>query len=242
MEIMDTTIDDFLGGQVHLKQPAKGLRATSDSVLVAAAVPAQSGETILDVGTGNGVIAACLNARVAGLTLTGLDIQEDLLALARENAHLNHFDLRTVLADVQEHLSPLHGQQFHHVVSNPPFYTEPVARANKQTALAYQERVPLRVWLDFCLRHIRAKGSLTLIHRAEALPEILTALDRRLGKLEIIPLASKSGQPAKRIIVRGWLDSRQPLTLYPPLILHTARNTRTSQAEALLRAGEALSI
>lgn len=80
---MDTTIDDFLGGRVRLKQPAKGLRATSDSVLVAAAVPAQSGETILDVGTGNGVIAACLNARVAGLTLTGLDIQEDLLALAR---------------------------------------------------------------------------------------------------------------------------------------------------------------
>ena len=50
-------------------------------------------ETVLDVGTGNGVIMACLNARIKNLSLTALDCQSDLLTLAQQNAVLNHFSL-----------------------------------------------------------------------------------------------------------------------------------------------------
>ena len=233
------TTDDFLGGKVRLQQDKTGLRATSDSVLVAAVVPAQAGDTILDVGTGNGVIAMCLNARIPNLKITGLDCQSTLLDLACKNAQTNSCDFTPVLANIDQRPSPIHGKQYHHVVSNPPFYDEPHLRHNSQTAKAYHQSLPLKIWLDFCLRHIRAKGSLTLIQRPEALPEILSALDGRLGSIEVIPIQSKSGEPAKRIIIRGRMNSRKALTLFPPLIMHTQQGERTKTAETLLRKGQA---
>ena len=234
-----TTCDDFLGGLVKLKQHKNGLRATSDSVLVAALVPVCSGESVLDVGTGNGVVALCLNARVDGLKLTGIDCQEQLLALALENAEINKADLTLVTADISRKPSPIHGKQFHHVVTNPPFYDEPNARQNPEVAKAYQEEIPLAEWLCFCLRHVRAKGTLTLIHRPEQLAEILSVLTGRIGAIDVIPIISKEGQPAKRIIVRGKMNSKRALKLYPPIILNTQDNQRTQIAEDILRYGKA---
>ena len=61
---MNFTEDKFLGNKVLLLQSEDGLRATSDSVLVAALVPVKEGETVLDIGAGNGIIGCCINARV----------------------------------------------------------------------------------------------------------------------------------------------------------------------------------
>lgn len=234
-----TTCDDFLGGLVKLTQHKNGLRATSDSVLVAAFVPAKTGDSVLDVGTGNGVVALCLNARVGGLKMTGIDCQEHLLALAKKNAEINNADLTLVSADISKKPSPIHGLQYHHVVTNPPFYDEPNARRNPTVAKAYQEGMPLSVWLDFCLRHIRAKGTLTLIHRPEQLSEILSVLSGRIGAIDIIPIVSKEGQPAKRIIVRGRMNSKRALKLYSPIVMHTQDDKRTEIADDILRNGKA---
>ncbi len=234
------TTDDFLGGRVVLKQPKEGYRATSDSVLLAAAVRAKAGETVLDVGTGTGVVAVCLNARCPNLIYTGLEYQSDLAGLARENAMLNHCDLTVIEADISKRPSPIHGKQFHHVVTNPPFYTEAGSRSHPQTAIAYKELVPLSVWLDFCLRHLRAKGTFTMIHRAESLADILSCLNGRLGALEVLPIEPKAGCPSKRIIVRGVMNSRKPLSLCAGLVMHNNDDTRTEMAEKIMRNGQGI--
>lgn len=234
------TTDEFLGGRVLLKQPENGYRATSDAVLLAAAVQAKPNETILDVGTGTGVIPLCLHARLPNVIYTGIECQSELAALARENAAFNRCDLTVVEADITHKPSPIHGRQFHHVVTNPPFYTESGTRNHPQTATAYKQQVPLSVWLGFCLRHLRAKGTLTLIHRTESLPEILTCLHGRLGGLEVFPIEPKPGKSAKRIIVRGVMGSKKPLTLHAGLIMHRPDDTRTEIAECLMRQGQGI--
>ena len=231
------TIDAFLGGRVLLKQSNDGLKGTSDAVLVAAAVPAKPEESVLDVGTGNAVISLCLHARVPQLELTGIDCQQDLLTLAKENADFGGLSFTPILADIGTIPSPIHGKQFHHVVTNPPFYTEANRRIGKKQALACHQIIPLTDWIKFCLRHVRAKGSLTIIHRAEALPDILSVLNGKLGALEIFPIASRQGEPAKRIIIRGRMNSRKPMRLYPALVMHRGNGTRTPIADQLLRNG-----
>ena len=231
------TADDFLGGRVKLRQDATGLRATSDSVLVAAAVRAKPDESVLDVGLGNGVIALCLNARIQNLKITGVECQADLAKLAQENATLNGCDLKVIHMDIAVKPSPIHGRQFHHVVTNPPFYDEPHRRQNPQTALAYHQKMSLTDWLKFCLRHVRAKGTLTLIARPESLTEVLKVLSEKLGKIEIIPIVSKAGEEAKRIIVRGVMNSRAPLTLKSPIVMHLKSGKRSQVAEKILRFG-----
>lgn len=81
----ELTKDAFLGGKLHLWQPKSGYRAGVDAVLLAASVPAQSGDRVLDLGCGVGAAALCLDARIGGLKLTGVELQENYAELARRN-------------------------------------------------------------------------------------------------------------------------------------------------------------
>ncbi len=84
----------LLNKRIALRQPEQGFRPGLDSVMLAAACPAEGGQSVLDLGCGVGSAGLCVLARVPGVTLTGIDIQEDHIALARENAALNDMEER----------------------------------------------------------------------------------------------------------------------------------------------------
>ena len=115
------TDDGFLGGRLHIWQPAKGFRSGVDAVLLAAAVPAVAGQSVLELGCGAAACVLCLGARVPGLALNGLELQGDYAALARENAARNHLDLDLWQGDVADVPKGLRDQTFDHVIANPPY-------------------------------------------------------------------------------------------------------------------------
>ncbi len=237
---MEYTKDKFLGDKVLLEQSKEGLRATSDSVLVSAFVPVKKGETILDVGAGNGVIGCCINARVP-CQITAIEIQESLCNLTLKNAKINNCSLKLIQYDIFLDTDPLKGQLFHHVVTNPPFYENSKnTRQNPEQKKAFVQDFDLKKWLEYCLKHLRAKGSFSLIHRPEMLSEILPVLSKKLGNIEIYPIVSKEGEKANRILIRGFLNNRGKLALHFPLIMHTKEGKRTELAEKILRFGKAI--
>ena len=75
----DLTDDKFLMGRLRLLQPARGYRAATDPVLLAAACPAVAGESVLDLGCGLGYSTAVI-ARMAEAVVA---VEEDE-ALAAE--------------------------------------------------------------------------------------------------------------------------------------------------------------
>ena len=83
------TLDRFLGGRVIAAQPASGFRAGHDTVLLAAAVPAESGSVALELGSGAGIASLCLAARVPGARIIGIEIDPELVHLANDNAARN---------------------------------------------------------------------------------------------------------------------------------------------------------
>lgn len=242
LKIMKVSIDNFLGGKVRLKQSVAGYRATSDSVLLASGVLAKSGQSVLDVGCAGGVVSFCLQARVKNLNLTGVDIQDDLIMLANENNLLNNATVEFLLADILKKNEVLKGLQFDHVVTNPPFYANGRGRDNEEQRKAFHETESIEKWIRACAKYVKAKGSLTLIHRADAIPEILSAFQKTaLGGIQVIPLVKDLKTPAKRVIVRGFLGSKKPFELKNPFVLHKENGEGyTDQADAILRIGMAL--
>lgn len=233
---MDYTIDDFLGGKIKLKQPIDGLRATSDAVLLSAVCCPKQNETVLDVGCGSGVIALCVGAGASKSILTGIEIQSELADLARQNATLNHLELEVINADIRDK-NVLKDRFFHHVITNPPFYTEDPKRRNLSQEIAYKEQIPLTDWITFCLKHLRPKGTFSIIHRVEAVPEILSVLREKLGGITLIPIWPKAETPPKRVIIQGILGSKKPFRLHAGIVLHHADTTRTQMAEDIMRHG-----
>jgi len=100
----------------------------------------------------------------------------------------------------------------------------------------------LDAWVRFLATFAAPKGRLTLIHRPQALPELLPMLDRRFGAVTLLPLFAKAGEPATRIIVQACKGSRADLRLLPGLLLHEADGRYTAKAEAVLRDGQALEL
>lgn len=239
-----TSDDQLLGGRVSLRQPLEGYRAAIDPVLLAAAVPARSGEKVLELGCGVGAAALCLMARVPDLTVTGLELQPALAALARHNAKANGIARFFVLeGDVAAPPKAL-GSGYDRVLLNPPF--QPSAAEGSPLAskdLANREgTASLAVWLDLGLRRLRQGGTLTLIHRAERLSGALAALEGHAGDVRVLPLWPLVGRPAKRILLQATRGSRAATTLLPGLALHVSDGGFTAEAEAVLRRAAELSL
>lgn len=247
-----TSADDFLGGRITLLQPLKGHRAGIEPVFLAAATAAQKGDRVLDAGAGVGVAGLCLLARVPEIEVTAVEIDARLCELAVANAARNgvtgHF--RVINADVTDPQSGLTAkglsrEGYGRIIANPPFHAAGNVRAAPDAGRAsahVMEEGGSEAWFRFFAAMAAPGATLTLIHRADALGEVLAGLERRFGDIAIFPLFAKEEEPATRIVVEARKGSRAALRLLPGLVLHEPDGRYTRLAEAILRGGEALSL
>jgi tRNA1Val (adenine37-N6)-methyltransferase len=235
--------DKFLCGRLRLLQPLKGYRAATDPVLLAAACPANPGESVLDLGCGAGAAALCLGLRVQGLSLAGLEVQADYADLARRNAARNGIAFEVQEGDLAR-IPKVLRRDFDHVIANPPYYApggspSPIPGRAK----AMQVETPLADWVAAATRRLRPGGWLTLICGADGLPQVLAAMGSKLGSAAVLPLAAREGRPALRIILQARKGGRAAFRLLPPLVLHAGaahdgdRESYTAEANAVLRDG-----
>ena len=238
----DYSEDYLLDKKIKIFQPTEGYRAAIDAVLLAAAVEnVRPGDNILDIGSGTGAVSLCLAQRFREARITGVEIQPELAELSNMSAKANGFDnLNYINADI--FAAPLPFCSFAHVVSNPPYFESSMPASPKSGKAAAHNfaRYGLKEWIDLCIKMVRPKGCFYMVNRTEALDEILSRLRGRLGEIRVFPLYSKTGQNAKRVIIRARKDSRAPLSLAPGLIIHNRDGTYSAAAEKVLRDGNRL--
>jgi tRNA1(Val) A37 N6-methylase TrmN6 len=243
------THDRLLGGRVWFDQPADGYRAAIDPVLLAAAIPARHGESVLELGSGAGAASLCLAARVPDCSVTGVERDAQLVAIANANAAANDMAdrVRFIVGDSRDAVSRVSAPAFDHAIANPPFLDP--ARADLRKAASPRRRdamvefdTPLSAWLEAMCRSVKPKGRITLIHRADRLAEILALLRPLAGDIAIQPLWPKAGAAARRIIVTARPGTSAPLRLLSGFVLHDENGSFTAAAAAILNDGAALGL
>ena len=247
---MDTRADAFLGGRVSIRQPTNGYRAGADPVFLAASVPANPGETVLELGCGVATALLCLNARVSGLTLTGVERDPALAQLARENSASAGAAAHIHEADIAKMPPELTAQAFDHVLFNPPFFDRRTGSMSPNDAreAGRGTLTEIKIWADTALRRLRPRGVLTMIHRVERLPETLGALSEKAGAIQVVPLQPRIKKRPKLFILRAKKGSNAAFELTPGLVLHqgdrheTDGDTYTEAATQILRNGAALPV
>jgi tRNA1Val (adenine37-N6)-methyltransferase len=231
--------ETFLDGRVKVAQPETGFRSGLDAVMLAAAIPALTGQAALELGAGSGAASLCLAARVCGVTITGVERDEDLAALARGNAAANGADCRFVAADIFALPQDLK-RDFDQVFANPPFHGEGQVSPDPARAAALMDDGKLSDWLKLGLQRTVSGGFFTTILRADRLNQALAALPER--GLCAFPLWPRQGEAPKRVIVQVRKGSNAPFALLPGLVLHQDEGSWTAAAEAVLRRGSALAL
>ena len=229
-----------LDKKVRLLQPEGGFRTSLDSVMLAAAVPAKPGETVLDLGCGVGGASFCLLWRVDA-KLTGIDINAEYIELAKANAPLNGKAAEFAVADIREYQAPL----FDHVMMNPPYLEAgahlPSPNEGRAVANGHQdEDLSLKDWIKAGHRLVKSNGTLTIVYPTSGMDRIIQAFGRSFGAVEIIPLWPRVGVESKRVIIRAIKDRQTQARILPGLILHDLDGGYTIEADSVLRSGNKL--
>ncbi len=182
------------------------------------------------------------------------------MRLAGDNVALNHLTGRVdiMVGSLSRPPMRLSPGSFHHAMANPPYLEAARARISPNPAKAAanveavatapdatddQSETGLGDWLRFCLAMVRHNGTVTIIHRADRLDDVLAGFRGVAGGIKVYPLwPDATGKPAKRVLVRAVKGVSSPMVLAPGLVLHAEGGAYTPAADAVLREGAAVNL
>jgi tRNA1Val (adenine37-N6)-methyltransferase len=243
MQAIPLTEGTLLGGGVHYAQPATGYRTGIEPVFLAASVPAQAGQRVLEAGTGAGAGLLCLAHRVAGVIGIGVEIEPAMAAIAAGNVAANgRRDVTILTGDVRA--LPAAVVDVDHVMANPPWHDDAGSRPDG----ALRQRAKMAsaglaaAWIAAMAKALRVGGTLTLVLPPRAVPESLAGLaEAGCGSAVLFPLWPKPGREARIVLLQAIKGGRATFRLSPGLVLHDDAGY-TDAAEAILRRAEPLAL
>jgi tRNA1Val (adenine37-N6)-methyltransferase len=233
------TRDHFFNGNIVLNQPGTGYRFSIDAVILAHLACPAPGETVLDLGTGCGVIPIMLAFRHPEVRVIGVEIQPSLSRLARQNVADNRLADRIRIVDKdmgQLSLADI-GGPVDRVVTNPPYRKLDSGRINadSQRAVARHElKIDLETLLLTTRRMLRKSGRFFIIYPSVRTVDLVAAMrSTGLEPKALTMIHSKPALPARLVAVAGIKGGRPGLEVGPPLYLYHEDGTYTRAVEAM---------
>ncbi|MFO7715041.1 tRNA1(Val) (adenine(37)-N6)-methyltransferase [Desulfosarcina sp.] len=236
------THDRFFNGNIILNQPKSGYRFSIDAVILAHLAGPAPGETVLDLGTGCGVIAIMLAFRHADIQVIGIEIQPELASLARQNVADNRMtDRIRIMGKDMIDLSPTDiGGPVDLVVTNPPYRKRESGRINpdNQRALARHElAIDLESLLLTARRLLRKSGRITIIYPSARAVDLMAAMRATGLEPKTMTLIHASAASSARLVaITGIKGGRPGLETGPPLTLYRMDGAYTRAVEAMFSA------
>ncbi len=235
-------VESFLfAGRLAISQPVDGYRFSVDSLVLARFLDRFPAGRAIDLGTGCGVVPLVLALRHPSLEIWGVELQEKLAALARENVLRNQLAHRVHIhcLDMTTITLRLTGGPVDLAAANPPFYPAAQGRVSPhpQRALARHEvAVTLTGVVAAGARMLRTGGVFAAIYPMGRKAEVLSELGRAGVAPKIVQaVIPKEGRPARFFLVAGEKGGPSGLEELPPFVIHTRAGAYTPQAAALFR-------
>ncbi|MCD8221370.1 MAG: tRNA1(Val) (adenine(37)-N6)-methyltransferase [Clostridiales bacterium] len=177
----DERIDDLQRNGYHIIQKKNGFCFGMDAILLSGFVRVKKGESLIDLGTGTGILPILLKAKTEGDHFVGLEIQKEIADMASRSVRLNHLEdhVKIVTGDIRE-ASLLFGRaSFDVVTSNPPYMNNTHGIKNPYLPKAIS-RHEILCTLEDVVREasllLKPGGRFYLVHRPRRLAEIITVL------------------------------------------------------------------
>ena len=219
-------IDDLERNGYRIIQDPERFCFGMDAVLLSGFARVKDGASVLDLGTGTGIIPLLLEAKTGAAHLTGLEIQPDSADMARRSVALNGLEdkIDIVTGDIKEAGSLFDAASFDVITCNPPYMIGKHGIANPQDAKAIARHEILCTLEDVIsqtARLLKPGGNFYLVHRPFRLAEIMVLLSKY--KLEpkrmqlVYPYVDKE---PNRVLLEAHGGGRPRMTVEKPLIVY----------------------
>ena len=224
-------VDDLQIQGLELIQNPEGFCFGVDAVFLSDFARVKPGESVLDLGTGNGIIPILLSAKTEGKHFTGLEIQDKTADMARRSVAYNGLEdkVEIVTGDIKEAAELFKPAFFDVITTNPPYMLTEHGLRNPDSSKAIARHEVL-CSLDDILREsmklLQDKGRFYMVHRPFRLTEIMIKMN--YYKIEpkriqfIHPYIDK--EPVL-VLIEGVRGARSRVTVEPPIVIYEGRKT-----------------
>ena len=236
------SLDRLLDGRLKVLQPSRGYRFSIDALLLASFFRERPGDRILEIGPGCGIISLILAHRSATVRITGIEIQEDLVALAKRNVVLNDRDgqIQICRGDVRRPEFICEPQSFTAAVFNPPYRSLRSGRMNPDPEKAVARHEIAGTAADFLAAAVfalRPEGRVYAIYTATRMVQLLARMrDVRIEPKRLRLVHSRPGDSGAFVLVEGVKAGREGLKVLPPFFIHEEEGGYTSEMTEIFRA------
>lgn len=132
----DEDLSPFIRGKVKIIQKKTGYRFNVDSLLIATFANISPSKKVIDIGTGSGIIPILLNLKVKNLKLYAVEIQPEMVDIARRNFLINNTDVEIKTCDVKQIRRFFESGSFDTVITNPPYFKHPAGSIERSEVVA----------------------------------------------------------------------------------------------------------
>ena len=224
--------------QFSVEQDRTAMKIGTDGVLLGAWTSIENNPfSILDIGTGTGIIALMLAQRSSAEQIDALEIDEDAYEQATDNFENSPWNDRLFCfhAGLDEFVEEPE-DEYDLIVSNPPFYGEDYKSSNDQRDLArFQDAMPFEDLIEAAALLLSENGIFSVIIPFKEESTFLALAN----EYELFPLqlTRVKGTPTSEIKRSLLAFSRNEITNFPidELIIETARHIYTPEYIALTK-------
>lgn len=197
-----------------------------DAVLLSGFAKVKKGESVLDLGTGTGILPILLDAKTEGGHFTGLEIQPESADMARRSVILNNRQdkIDIVTGDIKNALNILGAASFDVIVTNPPYMNQNHGITNPESPKAIA-RHELLCSLEDVIRQtgslLKVNGRMYMVHRPFRLPDIMELMN----ECGIEPKKMRFVHPyvdrePSMVLIEGVRGGNRRLTVEKPLVIY----------------------
>ena len=236
-------IDDLQYKGLKIIQNTEGFCFGIDSVLLTEfAKDMKKHSSIVDLGTGTGIIGILLSKKVEASKIVGVEVQKDVAQMAKKSVELNN--LQNIMSIVNEDIQnlSLEKNSFDYVVTNPPYKkkgTGIINQKDKQIISRHETTVDLDGWIKAASKLLKDNGAIYMVHRPERLNEIIELLIKyRLEPKRIRFVYPKIDKDANLVLIKAVKYANSFLKVEKPLIIYKNDGSYTDEILKIYEEGK----
>ena len=229
-------IDDLKYKGLKIIQNKEGFCFGIDSVLISDyAKRIKKNSTIVDLGTGTGIISILLSKKQENLKIYGIEIQKDVAEMAERSVKLNR--LEDSIKIINDNLKNLENyfsmNSVDAIVTNPPYKKNNTGLKSddyRNLVSRHEIECTLEDIINVSKKVLKDKGELYMINRAERLVDIIYLLRKnKIEPKEIRFVHSKENEPPTLVLIRAVKNAGEFLKIEKPLIIYDNEGNYTEE-------------
>lgn len=228
---MSKELNDLFDYDYKIYQDTDYFKFSLDSVLLSEFVELKAGnKKVLDMCTGNGAVAMILS-KIYGdkINITGVELQKEIFALAKESVEYNQINNITLVNDDIVNYANTSKEEYDLVVCNPPYFKTSnveIINDNEIKAIARHEiKLDLDGVIYSASKCVKNKGMFYLVHRPERLADIILTMNKyKFGVKRIQAVHDHVGAKCSLILVEAMYNGENYVKIAEPIYLNEKRS------------------